>query len=128
MVRYKTIISVVDDYVLKCSPKYNALQYFKKHKDEFQEETWDKGVDHNVLEFSPIGHLYNQQESLQREISYTDLEKELIRSYSLYVFSKLQYYNNGDYDNCLNEFIDPFTIPSHHQRLMSLLKLSSPLG
>ncbi len=98
MVRYKTIISVVDDYVLKCSPKYNALQYFKKHKDEFQEESWRDGVNPSDNMTSPTGHLFNEQEHLQHNTDYTSSEKEYLKRYSEDIFSQISYYNNGVLD------------------------------
>ena len=72
MVKYNTLIKVINDYTRKHSeyPKINALRYYEENKRKFRKEQWDEGVDHSSKERSPVGHIFSQQNELQKSVKY----------------------------------------------------------
>ncbi len=81
MVRYENILLMIDEYILKCYPKENALKYFNEHKDNFKEEKYNGDglgvkvtVSGLVAQGSLIGELQRVQEDLQNTIDYPHSE------------------------------------------------------
>lgn len=95
MVKYGTLIKIIEDYTEKCEdyPKANALNYYNEHKKEFKKETWDKGVDHSQDDESPKGHLFTAQSDLQWNANYTNLQMALLNEYGGSLFKGMAYYN-----------------------------------
>lgn len=104
MVKYKTIIDVIDTYLDKCSdnPKYLALKYFKEHRDEFQKEEYMGNYDPDNHPGDTIiamaGILFSTQASGQYQIRYSPEEQSFLQAYRTYVYTLLQTYINGDND------------------------------
>lgn len=92
--KYTTIIKVIGDYVAKCGdyPKARALKYFKENKDNFQEESYDKGDDPTNTRPSPKGFLQKTQQELQKSINYKSDEKGAIEGYNTVMFTPLKEY------------------------------------
>lgn len=92
MVKYKTLVRTIEDYVAKCDdyPKAQALNNF--NRDDYQEEIKGNFV------FDP-GQLETLQRNLQKEVEYDGLEKGIVRAYNITSFSALQkYLNNEPFD------------------------------
>ena len=119
MVQLNSILKVMDEYIDKCTdyPKYQALKYFKEHKEEFQDETWDNGDGSLDDGDAPVGNLQQLQEDLQDEVDYDGEEMGATYQYSRSDFCELQKYNNGIYDKDYTEVdvydIDDFSFDDH---------------
>ncbi len=97
MVQYKTLVNVINDYVLKCYPKENALKYFEAHKEEFLKNSY------------PNVNLFQQRESVQEDVDYTFWEKTFLFSYASTYFVQLQQYNNEIYDSFERAYQDIYS-------------------
>lgn len=97
MVKFDNILKAMDEYLTKCTdyPKYQALKYFKEHREEFQEESWESGTGRLVDGDAPVGKLQQLQEDLQDDVDYDGKEKGATYRYSRSEFEDLQLYNNG---------------------------------
>lgn len=84
MVQYKTLVNVINDYVLKCYPKENALKNF--NRDDFKEEFYEEGAegDYGMIDYDtgetvymerPEGELYTAQEKAQKDV-YRAMRKD----------------------------------------------------
>lgn len=79
--------------VVKCQyPKRVALQYYNKHKDEFQTQEWVEEIP------SPVGKLQREQADLQENINYESLEKGVAKDYSMNSFIPLGMMLNDVHD------------------------------
>lgn len=110
MVRYSTIIDIIDKSLNKCHdyPKARALDYFKANQDNFANETYDYGDNPNQLP-SPQGHLQRIQEELQEDVEYTDLETGTIYGYQTNNYIELGIWlNTGQMPKTPNEIREVF--------------------
>lgn len=105
MVKYETLVKVINDYTRKHSeyPKINALRYYEENKRKFRKEQWDEGVDHSSKERSPVGHIFGQQNELQKQVNYDTVEQWMIHEYSIDTFKTLSYYHYGLIDDLKKE-------------------------
>ena len=96
MVSYNYILKTIEDYTRKHSeyPKINALRYYEENKRKFRKEQWDEGVDHSSKERSPVGHIFGQQNELQKSVKYDKVEQWMIHKYSIDAFKTLSYYHH----------------------------------
>lgn len=100
MVKYNTLFKVIEDYTYKCEhyPLKDGLTYYEQNKKNFKKETWEEGADISDPLISPIGHLFKQQDDLQKEVEYSELQKQMLSHYGGGVFRELQLYHNGKFD------------------------------
>lgn len=97
MVSYNYILKTIEDYTRKHSeyPKINALRYYEENKRKFRKEQWDEGVDYSSKERSPVGHIFGQQNELQKSVNYDKVEQWMVHEYSSDAFVTLSYYHYG---------------------------------
>lgn len=105
MVTYNYLIKTIALYINKHHdyPKNNALQYYEENKRKFKKETWDEGVDHSDKDKSPPGHLFQQQNELQKETYYDYMELRMLEGYATKDFRALAYYHYGRLDDLAEE-------------------------
>ena len=105
MVKFTTLVKVINDYTRKHSeyPKINALRYYEENKRKFRKEQWDEGVDHSSKERSPVGHIFGQQNELQKSVKYDKVGQWMVHEYSVDTFKTLTYYHYGLIEDLKNE-------------------------
>ena len=98
MVKYETIVGVMEEYLSKCTdyPKYQAERYVNENIDNFAEETWDEGVRTTGKTTSPPGHLFSEQEEAQKDVDYDYEETYMLKKYGRTHFKAFQAFRNGD--------------------------------
>ena len=99
MVKFKNLIKIINIYTSKHHdyPKINAIHYYNENKRKFKKEKWDEKYYTDEEKYSSIpGHLFTQQNELQKNVQYDELEKTMIQSYQSDAFFALSYYHYGE--------------------------------
>ena len=100
MSQYNYILKSIQLYLKHHDyPKINAVNYYLNNKRKFKEESWDEGAYHTDWQYSAPGHLFNQQNALQREVEYDDLAKTMLQHYQSGAFFPLSWYHYGNYED-----------------------------
>lgn len=101
MVKYEYLIKSLSLYLKHHDyPKLNAINYYEENKRKFRKEKWDVKDYTDDEKYSSVpGHLFTQQNELQKQVEYDDkLGLKMIRDYQLDAFHALPQYAYGNFE------------------------------